>query len=517
MSETVNSSLRTAVKGTTLILLGTVVSMFLWLATKILIVRNTTSDEFGIYSLALAVVGIISAVATLGLREGVARFVSIFLGEDKKHEAQSISRDALRISLASSISVFLLLLFLSPLISRYVFYMPEFEPPLRVFSFVIPLTIMSHIVGAILRGHNIIRPRVYYLDVGHPLFFLVFLCAVLLLGLPFMGILYSYVLAMAVVFLSISSYGYRKIRLKPLSLRGGRHGRELLGFSLPLLTVSVMGMVLTWTDTLMLGRYTGAQDVGVYNISVTLARLATFPLGALVFVFMPLAGEMYASSQIPELKRTYQVLTKWIFSATIPIFFVLFFFPEMTITFLFSDRFIEASMPLRILSLGFLFHTFLGANGMLMMVFGLSRSLMHLSVFGALLGIALNYILIKRLGMGITGAAVATAVAYIAINITTSYILYRESRIHPFTARYLRPVAGSSVVALLIYALAKSLPLYLWLMPLYFILFIGGYIFSLLLTRSLDSEDIALFEAVSKKTGLEMRLMRKTLHKFMTK
>ena len=102
---------------------------------------------------------------------------------------------------------------------------------------------------------------------------------------------------------------------------------ELLRFSLPLLIVSLLSVVLGWTDTLMLGRYTKAASVGIYNVSISLAKLLTFPLSAISFVFMPIAGEMYARKQSAELGRTYQVLTKWIFSVTFPIFLYFIFFP----------------------------------------------------------------------------------------------------------------------------------------------------------------------------------------------
>ena len=92
MSEIVNSSLKTAVKGTAFVLFGLVVGMFLSFATKVLIVRNSTKEEFGIYSLAFAVVSIISLVSSLGLQQGVPRYVSIFLGEGKGDDADSISR-----------------------------------------------------------------------------------------------------------------------------------------------------------------------------------------------------------------------------------------------------------------------------------------------------------------------------------------------------------------------------------------------------------------------------------------
>lgn len=217
---------------------------------------------------------------------------------------------------------------------------------------------------------------------------------------------------------------------------------------------------------------------------------------------MPIAGDLYAKDRLPELARTYQVLTKWVFSVTLPVFFILFFFPEMTITFLFGDRFGEAVLPLRILSLGYLFTAFMGANSVLLLVFGLSNAVMKIATAGAFLNVLLNYIFIKHLGLGMTGASLATSVSLTAVSSGYSFVLYRHCGIHPVASGCLKPAVGSAVIGVIIYAAAKSLPLYFWMLPLYFILYVGGYLVSLILTRSIDFQDVFLFGEILKRAGV---------------
>lgn len=512
MSEIINSSLKSAAKGTALVFVGMVSSIILWFATKLLIVRSTSKEELGVYSLSVAIISICSLLPNLGLQEGVARYISIYLGENKKDHAAAISRDAIVVGVLASLVVFVAVFLLSGTMSKYLFYKPELEIPLRAMSVFIPFAVIANIANGILRGNNIIRPKVYA-DIGQPFLFLVFLCLFVLLKLPFISIIYAYVLAMVLISSGIIAYLFRKIKLSfKTYVRISK--KELLRFSIPLLATSVMAIVLGWTDTLMLGRYATAEDVGVYNISMSLARLLNFPLGAVSFVYMPVAAEMLARKQYVELNRTYQILTKWVFSVTLPIFFILFFFPEMTITFLFGASFVDASDSLRILSVCFLFHAFLGANGVILLVMGMSRMVMILCIGSAVLNIVLNYVLIKQFGYGVNGASIATLVSYIALNVTTSVILYKYSKIHPITIKYVKPVIGSLFIGVLIYILAKSLPLYYWMLPLYFALFILGYYFALLMTRSLDSEDISMFETISEKTGLEMKMLKKLVCRF---
>jgi O-antigen/teichoic acid export membrane protein len=508
MSEIVQTSLKTAVKGSMLVFFGMVFSILLWFVSKLIIVRSTTKEELGIYSLAVAVASICSLSANLGLQEGISRYVAIFRGEEKKEEALRASRDTIVVGILSSLLFFVVLFSLSHMIASDIFYKPRLETPLRVLSFFVPFSVMSSIMSGILRGHNVIKPKALS-DVGQPFLFVVFLGIFMLLGFSFISIIYAYVLSAAVIFAAMGWYLTKKIGLA-LSLRVDWRGiGSLLRFSIPLLASSVLGIVLGWTDTLMLGRYTKAEVVGVYNVAISLAKLLTFPLGAITFVFMPVAGSLYAKRRTPELKRTYQVLTKWIFSATLPIFFILFFFPEITITLLFGQRFIDASTALRILALCFLFHSFLGANGLLLVVMGKSRTIMSVSLAGVLLNVGLNYVLIKMLSYGVVGAAVSTLISYVALNVMMSAILYENSGIHPFTIKYIKPVLGSIVIGAIIYAAAKSLPLSFWMLPLYFSLFLAGYVLMLFASGSLDTEDISMLETIFERTGMRVGWLRK--------
>jgi O-antigen/teichoic acid export membrane protein len=514
MSRELDPTLRTAVKGTTLIFVGTAAGNLLWFAIKVLIVRNLRVEEFGLYSLCITIAGMLTSVSLLGTTSGTTRHISTFRGQDRAEDARSQARASLHVSLASSLMFGILLFALAGPMARHVFYKPEMAALIRVLSLVLPLNAMSASLGAILQGHGEVRQKVYFQDVGLPLYYLVLLGVVLVIGFSLMNVIYAFTLAAALTFASMTTYEYGKLGISPLPLRKGLHYRVLLGFSLPLLVADVSGLVLNWTDTLMLGRYTPPESVGIYNVAMSLARLLTFVLVAMGFVFFPMATEMHARGLREELKRNYQVLTKWVFAATFPLFFILFFFPETTIAFLFGAVAVEASTPLRILALGFLFHVFLGTNGMLVMAMGMTKAIMRISLFGAGMNVVLNYILIKRLDMGVTGASAATLVSYAVINGLVSIVLYRASGIHPFTAKYLKPLAGASVIGLLIYALAKGVAFSFWLMPVYLVLFVVGYGLSLLFSGSLDMDDMALFEAISERTGLRLEWMRRILNRF---
>jgi len=511
MTEIINASIKKAVKGTSLVLSGTLVSGLLLISTKILVVRYITKEELGLYTLSIAVASILGLIATLGIHEGIARYVSLLLGKNESNKADTLSLTAIRTTLLSGISAGLLLYLFADVLSLYVFHSAELAHPLKIVSLSVPFIVIVQVLNAILRGHGVITSKIYFIDVGIPLLFFILLCGVLIWTLPFLSILYAYVLSIILACISIISYGYRKIGFNPFQLKDGSRGDDLLRFSLPLLIGIIMVLVMSWTDTLMLGRYVGAKTVGTYDVSASLAKLLYLPLAALEFVFLPIAGALYSQNQFGELKRTYQVLTKWIFLATAPIFIVLFLFPETIINIFFGSRFFDAVVPLRILAIGFFLHAVMGPNGILMVVVGMAKELTAANTTGVVLNVLLNYLLIKQFAYGIIGASLASVGTYLVLNAIASITIYKKNGIQPFTTQYLKAIFAVAVTSLLLYIVSMQITMIFWILPVYFILFISGCTVILFLTGGIDREDVLLLEAVFEKIGLEVRWLKKRL------
>jgi|ERR1035437_384269 O-antigen/teichoic acid export membrane protein len=82
----VNDSVSRIVAGSGIALTGTFIGMLLDILFKRMLTSYLSSADFGTYFLALTVISIIGAVATLGLNDGVPRYIAFFRGshEEKK-------------------------------------------------------------------------------------------------------------------------------------------------------------------------------------------------------------------------------------------------------------------------------------------------------------------------------------------------------------------------------------------------------------------------------------------------
>lgn len=503
MSRIVKESLKKTVKGATLVFASTVGSLAIWFVDRVILIRFTSAEDLGIYSLVVAVSIIVGLLSCMGLNEGSTRYISIFLGEGREDDARAVGRASMLIGVLSSAVASLAMFLLADWMAGSVFYKPELKEPLQVFSIIPFFYAVPSILVGIARGYGDIRPKVYHISIAQPAILLILFSAYAYFSLPFIYVLWFYVISQVLSGIAVFLHCRIGVMGRAVALRGGRYFGKLLKFSIPILGVAAMNMIFSWTDTLMLGRYTNAEDVGVYNVAVSLVRLLSFPIAAYGFVFLPIAGELYARDQKAEMKRTYQVITKWIFFITLPMFFVLFFFPEMVISFVFNARYVPASSSLAALSIGYLVNVFVGANIMIMMVMGMSRSIMVISLLGTIGNVLLNYIFIKHMGYGILGASWATTMSFALIGGLNSLILWRRSGIHALTANYLKPIAASVVVGLLLYVMSQSLPLHLWMLPFYLALFVLGYALSILLTRSLEREDLDLMDSIARRAGFD--------------
>jgi O-antigen/teichoic acid export membrane protein len=111
------------------------------------------------------------------------------------------------------------------------------------------------------------------------------------------------------------------------------------------------------------------------------------------------------------------------------------------------------------------------------------------------------------------GASVATAFSYIVGNTMVSLKLYRKTKIHPFSLNYVKPLLISFVLLLVIQMLRLSVPSIWHAIPI-LIVFLTIYFFLVLLSRSVDREDVELFLAVERKLGIELEVVKKVLRRF---
>lgn len=517
MSEIINKSLQKVAKGTGIVFIGTIISMLLGFIGIVLITRYFTQSEYGTFSLALVLLNIFVLISSLGIQGGSPRYIAFFRGKKDTRKVQSVIYSSIKIVLIASILCSLFAFFTADTISSKVFHIPELATPLKIFAIAIPFLVLIDIFTSLFRGFGRADVKVYFQDILRSILFISFLAIVIFLNLSFCSLLYAYFASFAITFVVFVVYCVKK---PPIPPKRGRNsdtnpiGKELLFFSLPLLFMNVLNMIWQWADTLMLGYFKTADIVGLYNVTLHISRFLSFFLSSVVFIYLPIATSLYSRNLIEELKRTYAVLTKWIFIAAFPVFLILFLFPEAVLNILFGPRYVPASTALQILAFGVFIGTITGPNGATLVTIGKTKLILMDSLASTITNIFLNVLLIPK--FGIVGAAYASAVSVILMTLLVSLQIYQAHKIHPVTKNYVKPAMISLILVFIIYLFATNFigVISIWMLLLLFVLFLLTYILSAIFTKSFDKEDLAMLLEIEKRIGVDLKGIKNILKRF---
>ena len=314
----VSHALHKIARGTSIVFAGTIISMLFGFLTLAIIARTFSKAEYGVFSLALTVINIALIIATLGFQNSLPREVAFYKEKDPARIDKLIST-ALMVIALSSILLMILLILEAENIAR-IFKDERLIQALKIIAFVLPFSALTSIIISITQGFGRVREKICFQNVIHPTVFLLLVISGVLLTLDFNFVFLAYVIAQAFTLLAlmIDASKTRILRFE-LSLDLAL-GKKLIVFSIPLLFTGILGFVMTWADTLMLGYYKGSEVVGLYNSASPIAKLLPIFLSSASFLYVPLASGFYAQGKLGEMGRVYQILTKWVFLLTLPFF-----------------------------------------------------------------------------------------------------------------------------------------------------------------------------------------------------
>ena len=365
MRESFNDSLVKITKGAGLALGGILAARFLFFVVRLLIARHGVEADYGVYSLGAAVFNIGAVIAFMGMGRGVSRSIAHARGQKDMEKVQNLIPASLHFALLASIALCAVIFFASDIVAVRVFHDTSLAFPLKLFALGLPFFTLIMVFVSIFLGFADVKPSVYFNEILRGLLFVVFLLPVVFLNLPFAGVYYSFLASMAITCAATVIYAGRRLPV-PIkfrtTLRANPAARELLFFSLPLLAMQMLHLIIGWTATLMLGSFRSSLDVGLYNAAHPPAAIISAPQHAMRMIYLPITTALYAGGAISEMRRNYAILTKWLCAATMPLFLVLFFFPETVLGFLFGANYVSAAGALRILSIGFIISNLLGPN-----------------------------------------------------------------------------------------------------------------------------------------------------------
>ncbi|MEX1171241.1 MAG: oligosaccharide flippase family protein [Chloroflexota bacterium] len=429
------------IRGSSLLLAGRFISIGVNFAVQVLTVNYLSQTAYGAFAYALSLVTLGETIVTFGLDRGVGRFLAVY---DEKGDYGRLLGTLLMVAgtiLSLGLALILLVIGLQGAIGGTIIDDPLAVSLLVILIVLAPIQALDTMLGSVLAVFASARAiflRKYILGPG------LRLAVVALLVLGGLGV--EFLAAGYVATGAIGVALYAGILARVLRQRGilarFREGsvvvpaREILVFTLPLLSTDLVFIAMNTTDAIFLGHFWGTGEVAALRVIQPLAGMNLIVFSSFTLLYMPVASRMFARGDRAAIADLYWRTAIWVAVFSFPVFAVTTSLAGPVTEALYGVRYADSATYLALLAFGYYVNASLGFNGLTLRVFGFIRYTVAINLIAAAVNVALNLTLIPQ--HGALGAAVAATATMIIHNILKQAGLRRGTGIDVFDWRYLR-------------------------------------------------------------------------------
>jgi O-antigen/teichoic acid export membrane protein len=480
-------------------------ALLLGITSTILLSRLLGPSGFGKFRLGSVVVQLVTAFCVLGLDRALLRYVPIL--ETRGENAGRLLIRGSSVVFVISLALSAVLMLAAPILATSYFHSPEMASVIRVFSLQVPvLALFRFLAGAVTAAKrfdfaskitNILSPAVF-----------VFLLTLVALVWPSLkGTIAARILAQLVAggFLAVFLVQhYAKLWRTEPSTQGTFKSYLLL--SMPLFLIGLGFQLLHQIDTIMLGHFVSPKEVGIYSVAFKVSAFVLIGLEILLPIVAPLFSQFWETHDDQSLETLFGTATKWLCYSALVIFVCIAIF-RLDLLHVFGKGFTAGSTVLLILATGQLVNAVTGPTGVLLTMTGKQKWELANTVSILAFNFLLNLLLIPKMGM--TGAAIATAISIATINGLKLVEVYMLFGLLAYNLKYLKGIVAIGAAGLVGYLLRG------WLFNSgyspYSIMPLGGIGFLITVTVGfwlfgLDAEDKVALTALRRRrpnlTGL---------------
>ena len=480
-------------------------SLFRYLFS-IMMARWLGPQMLGIYSLGNAITRIGEIFGIMGLDNGVLRYVS--REKEKNDNVRNSIYSSIKMGFISSIFIGLLLYFSSDWIVLNLFNEDTFlSTVIKVYALTLPFTVTTLIASFATQGFKILKYKVFVNQIVNPFTLLL----TMILSYVFFGvnvaILAPTVVSAVIGFFLILHYLNGFVDVSVSKVLNAKFDNKILRFSLPLMFVSAIGIIMHWTDIIMLGILKDAKDVGLYHPVERTAGLIRMILFAFASIFAPLFSQYFHEKNQTKMLEVFQLSTKWILLTSLPLFIFLILFSN-TILMLFGSEFGNNSLALPILTVGIMIQAVFGLGSPSLTMSGFQKYNLINALVALFTNIFLNIMLIPQ--FGIAGAAMGTTIALFLISLLRFFENYYLLGLNLLSTKLLKPILAGLSTGMIVYLVKPyifesgyfdyhSSILYLIIYLLLGALFILLVYMVLIWILRLDDEDKDIVQVITNK------------------
>ncbi len=500
--DNLSNLLKTFVKGSLIVFIGFVISKISSYLYKAIVARSFGQEIYGLFSLAILTFTLFVSIFSLGLHDGLLRFISFYRGKMETKKIQSIFRFSLSFIFLFGLLGAVLLFFFSETISITVFHNPELTIFLKWFAVFMPISMLAGMFHNIVLAYEKIGWFSFIANILSPAIQLILLVTFIFLGLKTESITLSYGAGILAILLStflVCRHFTKEVFIKPNIEKEEKSKviKKLISYSWPIMLFGLVSSVFSLIDSFVIGHFKTASDVGIYNAAFPLAVLLEFVPSLFLQLFLPVITKEYSKGNFELIKDLSKQIGKWIFILNLPLLIITILFPGVLINFVFGPGYIGAQNSLRMLSTGlFFFSLFLISSNLLSMV-GKSKTILFNILIVSSINLVLDIILIPK--YGIDGASFSTMLCYILLGLLQFFAAKHHTSISPVKLNMLKILLVAAIPAVILFYVKKIIVVTPLTMIITGVLFLLFYFLLIFLTRCFDKNDLMILRAIKNK------------------
>jgi|AntAceMinimDraft_18_1070375.scaffolds.fasta_scaffold02900_7 O-antigen/teichoic acid export membrane protein len=409
--------------------------------------RILGATEYGVFNFALAFVALFNIFADLGITSLIAR-------ETAKGEESEI-----HISAAFTLKLFLTIATLALVV---------------IASFLVPQASGIRLTILVLTGYILIsgfsgffyncfygRQEMQYQSITE----IISVTITTALGVYLITLISkAYFLAIAylvgaVVGLLIISFIFRKKFGTVLKLDfNKREWKRIFSWSWPLALGGLFASVYTNIDSLMMGFWHLFTQIGYYNAAQKIVAMAILPAGLIATSFFPALTKANSEQEKKKMQKLFDYQNVILTILAIPIMVGGYILANGLIIHIYGTAYQPAVLALRILLLMGGISYLAASSGRVLFIYNQQKRTFWIAVWGALLNVILNIILIPQ--WGLYGAAWASVATFSLALILLWYYLRKLTPLKIFNWTLIKYLLASIIASILMALILKFLAFY---------------------------------------------------------
>ncbi len=316
-------------KHLTLVFTGNIFAAFLGFLTVLIISRELSVSDFGLFNIAISVMLIASQISGLGMEKAIMKFTSFYLGEGKKNEAIQVLKVTLFVRIITTLIFMVLIYSTAEMLSSKAFHYSGLTPLLKLASIgILAATLLNYLRFSLYASQEYRRAVILQLlvDIGKlsGVLFLIFflkLDAFVALAIfafsPFLGVLFGF----GQFYRVIISAG------KPTK----KIFNELFSYGKWLFIGKVCNVILPYVAIFIIAKMLNSESVGIYCLALNLTRIFPILVSSINAVLLPEFSRFQELAQLEAYIKKSLKISLFIGMSVVPFLFIsqqiiLFFF-----------------------------------------------------------------------------------------------------------------------------------------------------------------------------------------------